>query len=119
MKRIQYFLAAVMLCAALPALASAQAAEKSALVDSANKHLQKGGKPAKSKGVTAQSLEAKSSASTKHSTVAPAITSAGQSVNKSAAPAKSARTANAADTSKSLPAVQRASMKPKTKPPTK
>lgn len=113
MKQSHIMCAAILMFAAAPSFVAAQAPAKSAFVDSANKQLQKNGKPAKSKGMTTQALVSQANGKPARAAEVPAITSSSQS----AVPAKLARTAT--DTSKVLPPVQRASRKPKTKPPTK
>lgn len=113
--KLTYILCASVLILGAPAITSAQAQaqSKSALIDSTNKHLQRGGKPAKS-GVTAASLAPQASSKAKRSVDVPAIT------QPAASPAgsKAARTSAATDSPKVVPPVQRAAHKAKSKPPT-
>ncbi|MEO7363871.1 MAG: hypothetical protein ABI120_26310 [Gemmatimonadaceae bacterium] len=112
MKTLHILCASVLLLAALPALNSAHAQSKPALVDSANKQLQRGGKPAKA-GVTAQSLAPQANGKAKRNVAVPAIT---QSASMPAV-SKSARATAQSDSARVFPPVQRAPIKAKIKPP--
>lgn len=107
--------AGILMLAALPALTSAQAPVKPAIVDSANKQLQRSGKPAKS-AVGTQALIAQPNGKAKHNTTAPAITPTASTSSS----VKAARVVTPTDTAiRTAPPVRRAAVTAKKKPPVK
>lgn len=105
--------AGALMLAAIPGMSTAQAPAKSAIVDSANKHLQRSGKPAK-RAVNSQALVAQPNGKAKHTAMPPAITPTASTTSS----VKAARVATSADSAtKPAPAVQRAPITAKKKPP--